>query len=145
MATAETHSNTEQKPRRNTSGLIPFTKNDPRENRKGRPKSFDAFREIALCIANETVASATKKMGASDVKPEIAKLRVAEYILRKWAFSGDGKLQKAFTEVAYGKVPDELEVTGTIRYEEVKQSLAAKLSRLSEVFIRTSLASLKIV
>ncbi len=89
-----------------------FTKNDPRINRNGRPKTFDALRELSLLIANETVATATKKMGVVSEKPEFKNLKVAEYIMRKWAFSSEPHLQKAFIEVAFGKVPDKIELGG---------------------------------
>ena len=109
MSESKTHSNTEKKLKRNTSGLKPFGPGaDPRRNLNGRPRSFDVLRELGLKIANETVSVATKKLGAETPKPELAKLKVAEYLLRKWAFSNDPKLQMAFAEVAYGKVPDEL-------------------------------------
>lgn len=95
-----------------------FTKNDPRINKKGRPKSFDTFRELALAISNETVATATKKLGAESVKSELAQLTVAEYILRKWAFSNESKLQIAFSEVAFGKVP--IDVNSNIKFDSIK-------------------------
>jgi hypothetical protein len=96
-----------------------FTKGDPRINRNGRPKSFDAFRELALQIAGETVSDGMKKLGQEEPKPEVAKLPIAEFILRKWAFSNDSKLQKAFTEVAFGKVPDVIDIPEDSNLEEV--------------------------
>ncbi len=83
---------TEQKLSR-TRGLRPFKPGpDPRRNTKGRPKSFEHFREIAQ---------------------EIAQTRgQAERILNDWANSPDVQKQKAFIEYAFGKVPDKLETTG---------------------------------
>jgi len=34
-----------------------FVKGDPRINRKGRPRSFDAFRELAQAISHEEAKS----------------------------------------------------------------------------------------
>jgi hypothetical protein len=75
-----------------------FKKGDPRINRKGRPKSFDALRELAQQIAHEAVIVGDKKF------------TVAEAILRQWAQSKNPQLQRAFIEIAYGKVPDNVEV-----------------------------------
>lgn len=83
-----------------------FIKGDPRINRKGRPKSFDALRTLAQQIAHE---QAKDKTGA----PIVVNGRgatVAEVILRQWA--GDRKMQQLFIEVAFGKVPIRQEVTG---------------------------------
>lgn len=86
-----------------------FVKGDPRINRKGRPKSFDALRALAQQIAHE---AATK-----DGKPLVIeghKVTVAEAILRTWAQSKNPQLVKSFIEIAFGKVPDKTEQIGEI-------------------------------
>ena len=65
-----------------------FVKGDPRINRKGRPKSFDALRALAQEIAHEEAIS--------DGQPIIINgkiVTVTEAILRKWAASKDPRLQ----------------------------------------------------
>ena len=88
-----------------------FKKGDPRINRKGRPKSFDALRELAQQIAHEKITEVNGH-GAT----------VAEMILRKWATSNNALLQRAFIEVAFGKVPDKIDLTTSgelvIRWED---------------------------
>ena len=83
----------------------PFKKGDPRINRKGRPKSFDALRELAQEIAHETAQA-----GGQDVVVNNHKVTVAEAILRQWAMSKNPMLQKAFIEITFGKVPDNVKV-----------------------------------
>ena len=82
-----------------------FTKNDPRINRKGRPKSFDALRALAQQIAHEVAQS-----GGQPIIINNRKVTAAEAILRQWASSKNPQLQKAFIEIAFGKVPDNLTV-----------------------------------
>ena len=84
----------------NEQNLKPFVKGDKRINRKGRPRSFDALRELALQIGHEPLTIGDKR------------LTVTEAILRQWAQSKNPQLQRAFIEIAYGKVPDKLDVTG---------------------------------
>jgi len=88
--------------------LKPFVKGDPRINRKGRPKTFDAVRALAQEIAIELVRR-------QDGEPALVNgkaLTTVELILRSWAQSQDPRKQLAFIEYAYGKVPQQTEVTG---------------------------------
>jgi hypothetical protein len=82
-------------------GLRNFVKGDPRINRSGRPKGFDAFRRKAQEIACEMVTDS-----------EGNKMTCVEALLRSWAKSSDPVLQKAFIEYAFGKVPDKVETEG---------------------------------
>jgi len=106
----------------NEGNLKPFTKADPRINRKGRPKSFDAFRELALQIAHEP---ATQKDGLPFILDGHVVTKT-EMILRQWAASKDPRLQQAFIRIAYGKVPDQIDVTS--RGEKVGPPDAAALA-----------------
>lgn len=100
-----------------------FIKGDPRINRKGRPKNFDKLRELAQQIANEAVTS----------KDGVVSMTTIEAILRKWASSGNAQLQKQFVEVAFGKVPDKVEVTGKdggpVNISDARQKLDNLISR----------------
>lgn len=78
-----------------------FVKGDKRINRKGRPKDFNALRELAQQIAHETMVDQT---GTSRT--------VAELIMRKWATSSDPQLQMRYVEIAFGKVPNTVEMSG---------------------------------
>ena len=90
-----------------SENLKPFKKGDVRINRKGRPKSFDAFRELAVSISHEPVLN-----GKEPIVIDGHVVTLAEAILRKWSTSKDPRLQMAFIEVAYGKVPQRSELTG---------------------------------
>jgi hypothetical protein len=76
----------------------PFRTGDGRINRRGRPRNFDAFRELAQAIAHETT---TDKNGNV--------ITIAERILRSWAESKEPMLQRSFIEYAFGKPPDKIE------------------------------------
>jgi len=83
-----------------------FVKGDKRINRKGRPRNFDKLRALAKQIACEVI----------DLDDQSQVTRV-EHILREWARSGDRQKQQGLLEIAYGKVPDkiEMETSVTIR------------------------------
>lgn len=80
-----------------------FTKGDPRINRKGRPRTFDALRTLAQDIAHEEAKDANGQTITVNGKG----VTIAEAILRKWATSKDPRLQINFMEVAFGKTPVE--------------------------------------
>lgn len=84
----------------------PFTTGDPRINRKGRPRSFDQLRRLALSILHEP---AKGKDGSPIVIDGHAVTNV-ELILR--SAMQHPKFAQWLLEVAYGKVPDKLEVSG---------------------------------
>lgn len=92
--------------------LRPFQKGDTRINRKGRPKTFDAARELAQQIAHEIAKVKDKDGKESPLIIDGHYVTVAESVLRSWAASGDPKLSTSFMEWAYGKVPSVTEVTG---------------------------------
>ena len=91
----------------NDNNLKPFKRGDARINRRGRPKNFDALRTLTQQIAHEVVTH-----NGEPVVVAGHSLTVVEAILRQWAHSKNPALQIRFVEIAYGKVPDRLEVGG---------------------------------
>lgn len=91
----------------NPTGKGGFVKGDPRIWKGGRPKSFDAVRELAQAIAHETA-----KAGGATVTVDGHSVTVVEMILRQWAQSKNPQLQRAFIEIAYGKVPNVTQLSG---------------------------------
>lgn len=85
-----------------------FAKGDKRINRKGRPKNFDALRRLALDVAHRQAMNPEGEPVLIDDMP----ITVIESVMIAWAQSGEPALQKAFVEIAYGKVPQVTELTG---------------------------------
>ena len=87
----------------NPATLKPFVKGDPRINRKGRPKSFDALRALTLDIGNE--------IATIDGRPVIkdgTKLTNVIMVLRQLMKDNPER----FLEIGWGKVPQPVELTG---------------------------------
>ena len=86
----------------------PFTKGDPRINRKGRPKDFGALRALFQSIAQEPIV---QKDGTHYVIDNHI-VTIIEGIGRSWATSKNVQMQKEFVEVAYGQVPSVTRLEG---------------------------------
>ena len=94
----------------------PFTKGDPRINRKGRPKTFDSLRKLAQQIGHEIAAGENGEPLTVNGQP----VTTVEAILRMWSTSGNPALQMKFIEVAFGKVPDEVLVGGKLDADAIQ-------------------------
>lgn len=90
----------------------PFQKNDPRINRKGRPKSFDAWRALSLAIAHEAAQEQDETGNPKPIEINGHIATNAEMVLRRWWTSRDIRMEIQATEIAFGKVPDNVEVSG---------------------------------
>lgn len=115
----------------NTGGSRPnkgqFKKGDPRINRKGRPKTFDALRRLAQQIACEIVESEDGSTAMSRIQT----------VLHDWVTSGDKDKQRAFIEYAYGKVPNPVEMSGKdgkpIQTEDVSLTDDERAKRIAAI------------
>ena len=87
-----------------TKDLIPFKKGDPRINRKGRPKSFDKLRALAVDMASEQAVDKNGEPILLHGRP----ITNAQLVLYQWLT--DKKHQKDFIEIAFGKVPADINV-----------------------------------
>jgi len=76
-----------------------FKKGDLSINRSGRPKSFDETRKLAQAILHRELLTKDGK-----------KISVVEAILLQWCKSKEH--QKSLLELAFGKVPDKVDVSG---------------------------------
>jgi hypothetical protein len=88
----------------NNQNLKPFVKGDVRINRKGKPKSFLAWRKLVIDILSEPA----EKNG----QPIIIDGHVAtnaEMIVR--SMMGNPRNQQNLLESAFGKVPTPVDVT----------------------------------
>jgi hypothetical protein len=74
----------------------PFMTGDRRINRRGRPRNFDAFRELCQKICHERVTV------------DGAVMTRLEVILRDWAGSKDAQKQIALIQYGYGKPVDKI-------------------------------------
>lgn len=91
----------------NERNLKPFTKNDKRINRDGRPKDAVSLAALVRRIGHEV---ATTKDGKPVLGPDGKPMTVVETILRQRA--QDKKYQGEFIDRGWGKVPQAVEVGG---------------------------------
>ena len=81
-----------------------FTKADARINRKGRPKSFDAWRSLTVEVLREPA----KDKNGNEIIIDGHIATNAEMIARTWL--KDPKRQLSLIEAAYGKVPQPVDI-----------------------------------
>ena len=81
-----------------------FSKGDPRINRNGRPKSFDALRELGKQLGNEIAAD---KLGQPLNRDGHLVTQIEAILLTMMRDNPE-----RFVEIAYGKVPMPVEMTG---------------------------------
>jgi hypothetical protein len=82
-----------------------FKKGDPRINRNGRPKSFDALRKLMQEQAGEIALDAN----GNPITDKNGRPRTnAEMFVEAWM--KDRKQRKAFAEFAWGKPKEEIEL-----------------------------------
>ena len=82
-----------------------FVKGDPRINRKGRPKSFDKLRDFAQSL----LAEAAKDKDGHPLELDGHIATNLEVMLRQ--AMRNPRLLQYLLEVAYGKVPQQVDVT----------------------------------
>jgi hypothetical protein len=101
------------KVKRNTSGLIPFVKGDPRINRNGRPKDFDQLRALAKEIASEKIKGTT--------------LTRIEAMLLSMVSSRSANDRRLFLEYAFGRVKLPIEI-GAMSDDDLRKFIAEQLA-----------------
>lgn len=84
-----------------------FVKGDPRINRNGRPRNFDALRALAQQIATEDATQ-----GGQSIIINGHKVTVIEAVMRQLAQSKNPRDRELFLKYAYGAPPTAVEVSG---------------------------------
>jgi len=107
-----------------SENLKPFKKGDPRINRNGRPKSFDTLRKLAQQLLNEVA----KDNEGNPLVRENHLVTSAELILLQ--MMRDKKQRKDLLEIAYGKVPDEVNLGGNVIIDDKKETDEMKAARM---------------
>ncbi len=81
----------------NAQNLKPFTKGDPRINRRGRPPKSDLIAQLAQSLLEEPVEFGSEHQTVTRL----------ETILREWLDSGNFQKKLAVIQYAYGRIPNE--------------------------------------
>lgn len=99
-------------PNNNPTGKGGLQERKHQINRKGRPSDFTGFRELAKAIAHEPAQAKDKDGNLHPVTIDGKIATNAELMLRKWFASADARLQMHAMEVAFGKVPQPVDLRG---------------------------------
>ena len=115
----------------NEQNLKPFKKGDPRINRNGRPKSFDALRKLMQEQAGEIALDGN----GNPITDKNGRPRTnAEMFVEAWM--KDRKQRKSFAEFAWGKPKEEIDITSggetLMTPEQIATKVAALLEKLEE-------------
>lgn len=94
----------------NEQNLKPFKKGDPRINRKGRPQNLPGLRDLTLDILHEPATGPNGEPITANGKP----ITKVEAIVRAAVQSKDPRQRQWAIELAYGKVPNPVELNATI-------------------------------
>ena len=117
----------------NPKGKGGFTKGDPRINRNGRPKSFDALRKLAQQLSSEVA----KDRDGNELIRDGHKVTIAEMVL--FQMLSDKKQRKEFLEIAFGKVPQNVDFTTkgdkieSVNDERLDRSISTLADALGEI------------
>jgi hypothetical protein len=91
----------------NNTGRGTFKKGDPRINRNGRPRAFDKLRALTIDMFTKPALDSVGNKIYIENKP----VTIIEYILWKMIHSKDPRDVRYALEIAYGKVPDKIDIT----------------------------------
>src|SRR3990167_10044393 len=105
-----------------------FTKGDVRINRKGRPRTFDALRDLAQQLAHELAMQAGEPITHKGADGKEHKVTVTEAILLQWATSKNPILQQKFIEIAFGKTPDVLTFGNEVILRVLREGVISQAS-----------------
>ena len=95
----------------NRSNSGQFTKGDPRINRKGRPKTFDAARRLAQQVGHRPINTDS---GEPFLNADGEIMTRIESIFQQLSGSRSYKAQELFLAYAVGKPKDEYDLSGKI-------------------------------
>ena len=90
----------------NPTGKGGFQERKHQINRSGRPGKFDELQKLTIEIFHEPAISNGQELVINGHR-----VTQIEAIIRKWIMSGNPALQQKAVEIAFGKVPDNVDIT----------------------------------